>query len=227
MLGPMSTTPPSDFARLRRKHQRGAYDRETIHAILDAAPFCHIGHIVEGRPVVLPTFHWRYGDEVLWHGSAKSRMLLTPGEVCLEASVLDAWVLARTSFNHSANYRSVVAFGVPRLVEDPAEKLAAMKGFLDRLFPGRWETLRPPTEQEIKATAIVSLRLDEASAKMRAGPSGDNPEDVSWPTWAGVLPVHTVAGAPEPDPHVTAGLVPPPAPLASPLARPAPSPRVA
>lgn len=215
----MSTTPPpSDFARLRRKHQRGAYDAETIHAILDAAPFCHIGHIVAGRPVVLPTFHWRYGDEVLWHASAASRMIRVPGEVCLEASILDGWVLARTSFNHSANYRSVVAFGTPRLIEDPEEKLAAMKGFLDRLYPGRWETLRPPTAQEIKATAIVSLKLDEASAKIRQGPSGDNPEDVSWPAWAGVLPLRTIAGKPQPSPDVTPGLEPPPAPLAEPFA---------
>lgn len=221
MLGSiMSTTsPPSEFARLRRKHQRGAYDAETVYAILDAAPFCHIGHVVEGRPVVLPTFHWRYGDEVFWHGSAASRMIRTPGEVCLEASVLDAWVLARTSFNHSANYRSVVAFGVPRLVEDPDEKLAAMKGFLDRLFPGRWETLRPPTAQEIKATAILGLKLTEASAKRRAGPPGDNPEDISWPAWAGVLPLRCVAGAPEPDPHVTPDLAPPPTPLAEPRRR--------
>lgn len=214
------STPPSDFARLRRLHQRGSYDAAAIHAILDAAPLCHIGHIIQGRPVVLPTFHWRYGDEVFWHGSSASRMIranAAGGEVCLTASILDGWVLARSAFHHSANYRSVVCFGVPRLVADPDEKLAAMKGFLDRLYPGRWEALRPPKEQEIKATSILALKLTEASAKMRAAPPSDDPEDLTWPAWAGVLPLHTVAGAPQPDPCVTPAQTPPATPLAEPF----------
>ena len=134
----MEQAPPSDFARLRRKHQRGAYDMATIHAVLDAAPFCHVGHVIDGRPVVVPTFHWRHGDRVWWHGSSASRMLranAAGGEVCLTASVLDAWVLARTSFNHSANYRSVMCFGIPSPVENPDEKLAAMRGFAGAAVP--------------------------------------------------------------------------------------------
>ncbi|CAH2600827.1 Pyridoxamine 5'-phosphate oxidase family protein [Rhodovastum atsumiense] len=213
----MQPTPPSDFARLRRKPQRGAYDQATIHAILDAAPFCHVGHVIQGRPVVIPTFHWRHGDTVFWHGSSASRMIranAAGGEVCLTVSLLDAWVLARTSFNHSANYRSVMCFGVPSLVDDPTEKLAAMRGFVERLFPGRWETLRPPTEQEVKATAILSLPLTEASAKLRSGPPGDDPEDRDWPVWAGTLPLRLVGDAPVPDDDVQPGQEPPATPFA-------------
>jgi hypothetical protein len=215
----MEPSPPSDFARLRRKHQRGAYDMATIHAILDAAPLCHVGHIIDARPVVIPTFHWRYGDRVYWHGSSAGRMLranAAGGEVCLTASLLDAWVLARTSFNHSANYRSVMCFGTPVPVEDADEKLAAMKGFVQRLFPGRWDTLRPPTPQEVKATSILWIPLTEASAKIRSGPPIDDPADRSWPVWGGVLPIHTVADPPVPDEHFVVG---PQAPV-TPLARP-------
>jgi nitroimidazol reductase NimA-like FMN-containing flavoprotein (pyridoxamine 5'-phosphate oxidase superfamily) len=213
----MTAAPPSDFTRLRRKHQRGSYDMATIHAILDAAPLCHVGHIIDGRPVVIPTFHWRHDDRVYWHGSSASRMLqanAAGGEVCLTVSMLDAWVLARTSFNHSANYRSVMCFGIPVLVEDPAAKLAAMKGFVERLFPGRWDRLRPPTAQEVKATSILSMPLTEASAKLRAGPPMDDEADRSWPVWGGLLPVRTVADLPVPDEHVVAGQEPPTTPLA-------------
>lgn len=214
----MEQAPPSDFARLRRKHQRGAYDMATIHAVLDAAPFCHVGHVIDGRPVVVPTFHWRHGDRVWWHGSSASRMLranAAGGEVCLTASVLDAWVLARTSFNHSANYRSVMCFGIPSPVENPDEKLAAMRGFVERLFPGRWDLLRPPTAQEIAATAILSMPLTEASAKLRTGPPVDDAADRSWPVWGGLLPIRTVADPPVPDEHVAAGQKPPATPLAT------------
>lgn len=203
---------PSRFTRVRRMPKRGAYDRETIHAVLDAAPVCHVGHVIEGRPVVIPTLHWREGDTVYWHGSAASRMLRDNAggnEVCLTASLIDGWVLARSGFHHSVNYRSVMCFGRPRRVEDRAEKLAALQGFIDRLFPGRWATLRPPTEQEIKATAVLALPLDEASAKLRAAPPGDDPADVTWPVWAGVLPLALVRGQPEPDPHVPPGMAPP------------------
>ncbi len=212
----MEQNPPSDFARARRKPQRAAYDMATIHAILDAGTLCHVGHIIDGRPVVIPTFHWRHGERVFWHGSAASRMLranAAGNEVCLTVTLLDAWVLARTAFHHSANYRSVLCFGRPTLTDDPDEKLAAMKGFVERLFPGRWDTLRPPTSQEIKATSILSLPLTEASAKLRSGPPIDDEADLSWPVWAGVLPVHFAAGAPEPDRYVTDGLVPPEAPV--------------
>lgn len=196
--------------------KRGEYDRSVIDAILDAAPMCHVGHIINGRPVVIPTFHWRHEDHVFWHGSSASRMLranAAGGEVCLTASLLDGWVLARSGFHHSANYRSVVCFGVPRLVTDEAEKLAAMEGFVERLFPGRWEKLRPPNGQEVKATAILSMPISEASAKVRVGPPVDDEEDLTWPVWAGVLPLRTTAGEAEPDAHNIADMVPPEAPF--------------
>ncbi len=212
----MEQQPPSPFARVRRKPQRAAYDMATIHAILDAGMVCHVGHIIDGRPVVIPTFHWRHGDRVFWHGSAASRMLeanAAGGEVCLTVTLLDAWVLARTSFNHSANYRSVLCFGRPGVVDQPEEKLAAMKGFVERLFPGRWDTLRPPTAQEIKATLILSLPLTEASAKLRTGPPIDDEADRSWPVWAGLLPLHLSAGPPQVDAYVVPGMEPPTTPL--------------
>jgi len=197
-------------------HERGHYDRESIHAILDAAPLAHVGHIINGRPVVIPTLHWREGDAVYWHGSSASRMLkanMAGGEACLTATIMDGYVLARSAFHHSINFRSVMCFGTPRLVSDPEEKLAALKGFVDRLFPGRWDALRPVTDQEIKATAVLAMELTEASAKIRTGAPGDDPEDVTWPIWGGVLPISTVAGAPIPDQHVSGGLLPPKTPF--------------
>ncbi|MCW3473618.1 pyridoxamine 5'-phosphate oxidase family protein [Limobrevibacterium gyesilva] len=207
--------PASDFTRLRRMHERGHYDRATVHAVLDAAPLCHVGHIIAGRPVVIPTLHWREGDAVYWHGSAASRMLRDNaggGEACLTATLIDGYVLARSAFHHSINYRSVMCFGRPRLVADPEEKLAALAGFVNRLFPGRWDALRPVTEQEIKATSVLAMELTEASAKIRSGPPGDDEDDLTWPIWGGVLPVHLAAGAPEPDAHMTGGWAPPPTP---------------
>lgn len=186
-------------------HERGRYDKAEIHAVLDAAPLCHVGHLIDGRPVVIPTFHWRIGDTVYWHGSSASRMVranIEGGPVCLTVSILDGYVLARSGYNHSVNYRSAMCFGVPRLVDDAAEKMASLKAFMDRLVPGRWEGLRPPNEREMKATAVLALTIDEASAKVRAAPPGDDPGDETWPIWGGVLPVHTVAGAPEPDQYV-------------------------
>jgi nitroimidazol reductase NimA-like FMN-containing flavoprotein (pyridoxamine 5'-phosphate oxidase superfamily) len=212
----METTAPTDFTRIRRMPKRAAYDRETVHAVLDAAPLAHVGHLIGGRPVVIPTLHWRHGETVFWHGSSASRMLranAAGGEVCLTATLLDGWVLARSGFHHSANYRSVMCFGQPALVEDPDEKLAAMAGFVDRLFPGRWATLRPPTAQEVKATSILSLPLGECSAKIRTGAPVDDEEDVTWPVWAGVMPLQLLAGAAEPDEHVRGMFAPPPAAL--------------
>ncbi len=212
----METKAPTDFTRLRRMHERGHYDRDSVHAILDAAPTCHVGHIIKDRPVVIPTLHWREGDAVYWHGSAASRMLranAAGGEVCLTATILDGYVLARSGFHHSINYRSVMCFGTPRLITDDDEKLASLKAFMDRLFPGRWDALRPVNAQELKATSILWMPLTEASAKVRSGPPGDDPEDVTWPIWGGVLPVQASAGAPQPDAHVNGGFVPPATPL--------------
>ena len=212
----MENKAPTDFTRLRRMHERGHFDRESIHAILDATPHCHVGHIIKGRPVVIPTLHWREGDAVYWHGSSASRMLrenASGAEACLTVTILDGYVLARSGFHHSINYRSVMCFGTPRLIENDDEKLASLKAFMDRLFPGRWEALRPVTAQELKATSILAMDLTEASAKIRTGAPGDDPEDTTWPIWGGVLPIHSTAGAPIPDAHVTAPHLPPTTPL--------------
>ena len=205
------SSPPSAFTRVRRLGERGAYDRATIDAILDAAPFCHVGHVIEGRPVVIPTLHWREGDTVYWHGSSASRMLRnTPGEeVCLTATILDAYVLARSGFNHSVNYRSVMCFGRPVALTDPGAKLVALEHFVERLFPGRWATLRPPTAQELKATSVLSMPIVEASAKLRTDGPHDNPEDLAWPVWAGLLPVTAARGTPFPEPELPDSLRPP------------------
>jgi nitroimidazol reductase NimA-like FMN-containing flavoprotein (pyridoxamine 5'-phosphate oxidase superfamily) len=187
---------PSAFAQVRRLHKRGAYDAATIHAILDAATHCHVAHVVDGRPVAMPTLHWRHGDRVYWHGSAASRMLATNaggGEVCLTVTIIEGFVLARSGFNHSINYRSVACFGTPAEVTDPAAKSAALKHFMEHWLPGRWDTLRPPTRKELAATRVFSMPLTEASAKIREGGPHDPPNDASWPTWAGVIPLVTRA----------------------------------
>jgi len=212
----MDSTPKTDFVRARRLHQRGHYDEATIHAVLDAAPMCHVAHLIDGRPVAIPTFHWRHDDSVYWHGSAASRMLRANkagGEVCLTATLLDGFVIARSGFNHSANYRSAMCFGVPRLLEDRAEILLALKGFTDRLVPGRWETLRPPNEQELKATSVLAMRIDEASAKIRIGPPHDDPGDEAWPIWGGVLPVALAALPAQADAYVQDRFTPPATPF--------------
>jgi hypothetical protein len=204
----MSANAATPFTRVRRLPARGVYDRATIDAVLDAAPMCHVGHIIDGRPVVIPTMHWRDGDRVYFHGSAASRMLehgAAGGEVCLTAALFDGWVLARTGFNHSANYRSVMVFGTPHVVTEPDDKLAALAAFMERFFPGRWPALRPPTAKELKATLVLALTLDEASAKIRTGQTNDEPTDRSWPVWAGILPVHLSAGTAEAAPDSAGG----------------------
>jgi len=208
----MATPAPSNFTRIRRMPARGSYDRDVIYAILDAAPICHVGHVIDGRPVVIPTTHWRHGDRVYWHGSAASRMLEANaggGEVCLTATLIDGWVLARSGFHHSVNYRSVMCFGVGQALRERDEKLEALTGFVERLFPGRWSQLRPPTEKELKATLVLWMPIEEASAKIRAAPPADDPEDTGWPVWAGVLPLALARGTPEPDAFVQPGQTPP------------------
>lgn len=191
---------PSERVRVRRVHERGAYDRETVDAILDAGYVCHVGYVIDGSPLVTPTMYWREGDHVYWHGSSASRMLRrTEGaEVCLTVTHVDGMVLARSAFHHSLNYRSVMLLGRATKVEDPAEKEARLRTFVDGLFPGRWSDLRPVTAQEIKATTVLAMPIAEASAKIRAGAPKDDEEDYDLPIWAGVVPLATVAGAPEP-----------------------------
>ena len=207
----MSDLPITDRTRLRRRHDRGHFDRATIYGILDATSVCHVGYMLNGAPVVTPTLHWREGDHVYWHGSAASRALeaAAGAQVCLTVTLIDALVLARSGFNHSANYRSAMVFGTARMIEDPDEKAARLKGMFDALMPGRWESLRPMTAKEIKATAVLSLPVEEASAKIRAAGVGDDEEDTALPIWAGLLPVTRGFGAPQPDAHTAADMAPP------------------
>jgi nitroimidazol reductase NimA-like FMN-containing flavoprotein (pyridoxamine 5'-phosphate oxidase superfamily) len=182
--------------RVKREPQRGAYDRETIDAILDEALVCHLGFAVDGQPYVIPTLHARVGDLLYLHGSAASRMLrhaASDVRICVTVTLLDGLVLARSVFNHSIDYRSVVVLGTPSLVEDVDEKREALRAFTEHVAPGRWEEARRPTDQELKATWILSVPLDEASAKVRTGPPEDDAEDMDLPVWAGVVPIHLAA----------------------------------
>jgi nitroimidazol reductase NimA-like FMN-containing flavoprotein (pyridoxamine 5'-phosphate oxidase superfamily) len=205
--------PPTERTRVRRLPERGAYDRETIHAILDAAPICHLGWVTdEGTPRVVPTIHARVGDTLYLHGSAASRTLraIADGrEVCIVATLLDGLVLARSAFHHSMNYRSVVVYGRPRVVTDRQEQLEACRAIVRHVLPGREDDARMPTERELEQTAIVAIPLEEASAKIRTGPPKDDPEDLELPIWAGVLPLHVAPGEPDPAPDLRPGIVPP------------------
>jgi nitroimidazol reductase NimA-like FMN-containing flavoprotein (pyridoxamine 5'-phosphate oxidase superfamily) len=198
---------PSERTRVRRLAKRADYERDAIHAILDAAVVCHVGYLIDGLPYVTPTAHWREGDHVYWHGSSASRALRaqTGVEVCFTVCLLDGLVFARSGFNHSMNYRSVMAFGLAEIIADPDEKYAALKAFTERLAPGRWAEIREPTVQEMKATTILRLGLDEASAKIRTGNPGDDEADYALPVWAGVLPFTLVPGTPIPDPRLKPG----------------------
>lgn len=185
--------------KVRRLPARASHERAAVHAILDAALVCHLGFVVDGQPFVIPTLHARVGDEVLVHGSSKSRTLeaLAGGvDVCLTVTLIDGLVLARSAFHHSVNYRSVTAFGRARLLTDDAAKTAALHAFTERLYPGRWSEVRPPNPTELKATHVLALPLDEAVAKVRTGGPIDDADDMSLPVWAGVVPLATTAGAP-------------------------------
>jgi len=186
---------PPDRIRVKREPKRGVYDRETIDAILDEGLLCHIGFEVDGQPYVIPTLHGRIGDRLYVHGSAASRMLRRAGAgapVCVTVTIFDGLVLAKSVFNHSVNYRSAVVFGRATLV-DGAEKRDALHALTERLAPGRWDEARQPTEKELKATSILSLPIEEASAKVRTGGPDEEPEDVDLPIWSGVVPVHLAA----------------------------------
>jgi uncharacterized protein len=198
-------TAPSDRTRVRRVPQRGAYRRETIEAILDETLISHVGFVHDGQPVVIPTLHARAGDRLYLHGSAASRMLRTLQSgvpVCATATLVDGLVLARSAFHHSVNYRSVVVFGTATLLEPGEETVTALELFTEKLVPGRWADVRPPTRQELKGTKVLSLPLGEASAKVRTGPPVDEDEDYDLPVWAGVLPLATAVAEPQPDPRL-------------------------
>jgi uncharacterized protein len=201
---PMSTNSnsvnpaPTSRTRVVREPQRAVYDRDTVNAILDEAFLCHVGFTVEGQPYVIPTSYGRDGDTLYIHGSAASRMLrnLDQGApVCVTVTLLDGLVLARSIFNQSMNYRSVVILGTATLVVDPAEKLAALRRLSEHIIPHRWDDVRQPNEKELKATSVLRLPIDEFSAKVRIGAPVDDEEDYSFPTWAGVIPLETKTGA--------------------------------
>jgi nitroimidazol reductase NimA-like FMN-containing flavoprotein (pyridoxamine 5'-phosphate oxidase superfamily) len=186
---------PPDRIRVKRMPKRGRYDRATIDAILDEALICHLGFEVDDQPCVIPTLHARVGDRLYLHGSSASRMLrhaASGARVCATVTLFDGLVLARSVFNHSVNYRSVVVFGTATLV-DGDEKRAALRALAEQLAPGRWEEARQPSQKELKATSILSLPLDEASAKVRSGPEEDDDEDLDLPVWAGVVRAYLAA----------------------------------
>jgi nitroimidazol reductase NimA-like FMN-containing flavoprotein (pyridoxamine 5'-phosphate oxidase superfamily) len=205
---PAIAEPPSARATVRRLRERGDYDRATIDAILDEALVCHLGVVVGGAPVVLPTLHVRVGDTLYLHGAAANAMLKagSTGPVCATVTLIDGLVLARSAFHHSVNYRSVVVHGEGRAVTDEAEKRRVLDALVDHVVPGRSTETRPPNDVELKSTLVIAIPLDEASAKVRTGPPKDDPEDLDGPWWAGVIPVTTVRGEPEPAPDLDPGI---------------------
>jgi nitroimidazol reductase NimA-like FMN-containing flavoprotein (pyridoxamine 5'-phosphate oxidase superfamily) len=205
----MDKIAPTERTQVKRLPDRGAYDRETIYRILDDAFVCHVGFVVEGQPYVIPTNFGRSGDVLYIHGSPASRMLraLSSGApVCVEVTLIDGLVLARSGFHSSVNYRSVVILGRATIVEEPKEKEAALAAFSEHVLRGRWKEIRPPTDAELKGTTVLALPLDEASAKIRTGPPNDDEADYALPVWAGVLPLRIVAGEPIPDPRLNPGI---------------------
>jgi uncharacterized protein len=196
---------PSARTRVVREPHRGIYDRATAYKILDEGLICHIGFAVDGQPFVIPTGYGRAGDNLYVHGSAASRMLRNLDQglpICFTVTLLDGLVLARSIFNHSMNYRSVVVLGTAVAVKDPEEKLQALRAISEHIVPGRWAESRQPNEKELKATLVMRLPISEFSAKVRQGPPIDDEEDYQFPTWAGVIPFQMVAGPPLPDPKL-------------------------
>jgi nitroimidazol reductase NimA-like FMN-containing flavoprotein (pyridoxamine 5'-phosphate oxidase superfamily) len=181
-----------EFTRVRRSPRLGTHRRTVIDSILDATPLCHIAHVVEGRPVAIPTLQWRIADHVYWHGSTASRMIRTQvamPPVCLTVTMLDGWVLARSAFHHTMNYRSVMCFGQPQRIAEDARKLEVLELFMRRWLPGRWEKLRPTKRKELAATDVMTMPIQAASAKVRSGPPDEPKADHSWPVWAGHIPL--------------------------------------
>src|ERR1700722_17628182 len=211
----VSPMPPmSARTKVRRAPARGVYDRDAVDAILDEALIAHLGFVDDGQPYVIPTLQARIGDVVYVHGSTASRAIraLSSGiPACLTVTLLDGLVLARSAFHHSINYRSVVVLGTCRPVEGAAQREAALQAFTERMVPGRGEEARPPAAKGLKGTRVLSVRLDECSAKVRSGPPVDDDEDYALPVWAGVVPLATVSGEPLADPKLADGIEPSPA----------------
>lgn len=187
--------------QVKRVAKRGHYDKETVHRVFDAAWICHVGFTGESFPTIIPMFHVRFGDEIIFHGATTSRLmthLASGAPVCLSAAMVDGLVLARSLFHHSMNYRSAIAFGTGRLIEDREEITAAFKALSDKVMVGRWDDARQPTEKELKATALVAIKIESASAKIRTGDPVDDPEDSDLPVWAGVVPIRETLGEMKP-----------------------------
>ena len=200
----MSQFTPTERTKVRRKPDRGTFDRETIYNILDQAFVCHVGFVVDGTPFVVPTNYVRVGDKLFLHGSTASRLMKTLGSgapFCLSVTLLDGIVFSPTATGHSVNYRSVVVMGKAEPIEDPAAKLAAMRDFVEYVLRGRWATVRPPSEQELKGTMVLAVPLVEASAKVRVGFAVDSDEDYASGAWTGVLPFKWTPGEPVRDPR--------------------------
>ncbi len=196
---------PTPRTRVVREADRAVYDREAAYRILDEGFLCHVGFVADGQPFVIPTSYGRKNDSLYIHGSAASRMLRQLKEgvaVCITVTLLDGLVLARSIFNHSMNYRSVVVLGKATLVEDPQEKIEALHALSEHILPGRWAHSRQPNERELKATSVLRVPIEEFSAKVRQGPPIDDEEDYSFPTWAGVVPLEMTTGAPIDDPRL-------------------------
>ena len=195
----MTAFPKERRNKVQRMPARGQYEREEIYRIVDDALLCHVGFVQDGQPFVIPTLHARDGDTLLLHGSSASRLMKyagAGGALCVTVTQVDGIVLARSIFNHSINYRSAVLFGSGELITAPEEKLDALARFTERLLPGRWDDARQPNRKELKATAVVAVPIDSASAKVRIGPPKDDEEDLALPIWAGVLPIGQRYGAP-------------------------------
>ncbi len=208
----MDSFTPTGRSMLKRLPKRGDYDRESVYQILDEAFVCHVGFIVDNQPFVIPTGYARVGDNLLIHGSAASRMLralVQEIDICVTVTLIDGLVLARSAFHHSMNYRSVVIFGKAKVVSDEREKADALYAFSEHIIPNRWAEVRPPTEKELKATLVLSLPLEEASAKIRTGNPIDDENDYALDVWAGVIPLRLAALLPVSDPRLRQGIEPP------------------
>ena len=205
----MNQLPRTPRNTLKRLPKRGSHDRETINQILDEGFICHVGFAIEGQPFVIPTGYARVGDRLIIHGSQASRMLraLKTGiDACINVTLIDALVLARSAFHHSMNYRSVVILGRATLIDEREEKLEALFALSEHMIPGRWQEVRKPSEAELQQTTVLSLPIEEASAKIRSGPPLDDEEEYAMDVWAGVLPMRMIAENPLPDPRLPNGI---------------------
>jgi nitroimidazol reductase NimA-like FMN-containing flavoprotein (pyridoxamine 5'-phosphate oxidase superfamily) len=211
-MNPLRALSTTERTTLHRLRERGATDRSALYDVLNAGLICHLGVIIDGSPVVLPTGYGRIGDTLYLHGSSANRsfQFAQDQDICVTVTLVDGLVCARSVFHNSMNYRSAVVFGTARLVTDPAERLAAIAAITEHLIPGRWENSRKPTKKELAATSVIALSLDEASVKIRGGGAKDEDEDYELDYWAGVLPITETIGVAEPDPRLRENVRVPP-----------------